>query len=148
MSRCPMWTPDSRMDRGSEATMRDCAQEEMFRDRGVKPEVVEGAFHPYEQGGDVEESTVYNGVPPDGRMLARYAKRCRRLARKAPGVMMVRFPVPEAEQFIFNEQRPEWAIWVGDPGFPSWMGGIPAPHDHADLPETNKEKHLGRDRSR
>lgn len=103
----------------------------VFGSRGIGPEAVKGAFYRYEQEADVRPETVFNGPSDDmNDVIGRALRRARRLAKKARGMMMVRFPVPDANPFIFNEQRPDWAIWVGDPTYPAWMGGIPDPHDH------------------
>lgn len=118
----------------------DFKPDEVFGSRGITREVAEIAFHRYGPGGPRTFDEVFNddrGLEMDpavasGKALAisKYWARCVRLASKAPGMMMRRWAVPEADKFIVNEQRPEWAIWAGDTAYPVWMGGIPEPHVH------------------
>jgi hypothetical protein len=105
--------------------------------RGIEREVWDGAFFPYEQvrsDADAEAfTTAHKAANPElyawpdrvegGVKLAavlrvkKILKRDLRLARRAPGVIMRRFEVPEAypvpdgeDPFLVAELRPEWPI--------------------------------------
>jgi hypothetical protein len=102
----------------------------VFGERGVTPEVADGAFFRYEQGDEIPPEQLLvgepfqehlgNGLPerPERealplKELAAAESRANQRARRASGLMMRRFPVPEADQFLFAEQRPDWPIWSG-----------------------------------
>lgn len=102
----------------------------VFGERGVTPEVADGAFYSYQLGervppeqlwvGDPFKEHLGTGLPerPERealtlKELAAAESRATQRARRASGLMMRRFPVPEADQFLFAEQRPDWPIWSG-----------------------------------
>jgi hypothetical protein len=96
--------------------------------RGIpwdRRDVWERAFFRYERDGDPEN--LYVGDPPDGTNLRTAQRRARQLATRSGGFVMRRFPVPEADPFLFAEMRPDIAIWSGKPasiGRHSGMGKL------------------------
>lgn len=142
----------------------DEVYEKVFRPRGVSPEVAEfeDGFYPYEQDQQIPPEAVYTWPDEDDSMriaspiakfavmtlIARYAGRCSRIARRAPGVVMRRFAVPGAESLILAEQRPEWAVYAGNPLGQRRFGGLPSPKTHEKLPNWSRRYHVERDKTR
>jgi hypothetical protein len=68
------------------------------------PSLLEGASDEVRRFVMLSKGTVPGGV-----------RTMRRLASRAPGMIMRRFPVPEADPFLFAELRPVRPIWTGKP---------------------------------
>lgn len=108
----------------------------LFGSRNISPEATKGAFFPYQQDAGDDDRGLQAVLEADPRIrelgdAAVHTVRDR--VRRAPGIVMRRFPVPEGDPFILAEMRPKWAIWTGKP---------PTEHDHNELSPAERENHL------
>ncbi|HEY3212378.1 MAG TPA: hypothetical protein VGL16_04125 [Actinomycetota bacterium] len=97
--------------------------------RGIRREVAEGAFLRYQQG-DIGGVLAF-----DPTIEQREAEEfIRGLVNRAPGLVLRRWPVPGADEFITAELRPDWPVWTG--AMPSWT------RRHSQLEGPERSKHV------
>lgn len=99
--------------------------------RGIRPDVAEGAFLRYQQG-DIGTVLAF-----DQTIEQRGAEEfiCG-LVNRAPGLVLHRWPVPGANEFITAELRPDWPIWTG--AMPPWT------RRHTQFEGPERSKHVMR----
>jgi hypothetical protein len=117
--------------------------EEVLGKRGIRwdrRDVWQGTFYRYDLGDPDRtiQDHLYVGEPHDisdrGMQIARGTAKAR--AKRARGIVMVRRPLPEADEFLFAELRPDHAIRTGGP----------TTHSHAKMRRGELEEHLDRDK--
>jgi hypothetical protein len=110
-----------------------------FEERGIDPDVVDGAFFPYDQGDEPSLRAAYaacDGAEPSATDIAR--------ATRASGIVMRRFPVPGGNPDISPEMRPDWSVLT-----PMRMSRkFVFPHTHAFLRPTERTEHVRRGKTR
>jgi hypothetical protein len=110
----------------------------VFGKRGIEPEVAEGAFARYLSGdpdGTIDR-WLYVGPPDNAKQVEKRYKTAVQRSLRAPGLYMRRFPVPEADPFLYAELRPDWPIWSGE-----WPKA--STHNRHDFPTMDAlEKHV------
>jgi hypothetical protein len=121
--------------------------EEVLGRRGIpwdRRDVWEDSFFRYETG-DPDRTirqTMFVGEPTDltAKQVNAAYQLCVKRSKRAPGVMMRRHPVPEADQFLFAEMRPDHPILTGGPNRRSHRGmRSHEKEDHINRSKTSKE---------
>ncbi len=123
-------------------TEEDFGPDGVFGKRGISEAVAEQAFARYLPGdpdGTIDR-WLHVGPPDDlEQREKRYLTAVQRSYR-APGLYMRRFPVPEADPFLYAELRPDWPIWSGE-----WPRA--STHNRHDFPTRESlENHVARDK--
>ncbi len=107
--------------------------DDLLWSRGIRRDVAEDAFLRYQQG-DIGAALAF-----DQTIEQRGAEEfIRGLVNRAPGLVLHRWPVPGADEFITGELRPDWPIWTG--AMPPWM------RRHSQLEGPERSKHVMRDK--
>lgn len=110
----------------------------LFGIRGISRDVAEGAFFPYEQSDITQLHAAYQACGGEARPVDEAR------ARRAPGIVMQRFPVPGADPTITPEMRPEWPILTS----PKVSGHYFRPHHHEWMKKEVREAHVSRAKNR
>lgn len=110
----------------------------LFGSRGIRPEVADDAFFPYDQGDLAQLRDAYRRCGSEARPIDEAR------AMRAPGIVMRRFPVPGADPDITPEMRPARPILTP----PVVSGRYFRPHHHEWMKPEVRAKHVRRAKNR